>query len=383
MVQARLVAHAMKLGINGFGRIGRLVFRSLWDRPGHRSAAAAGFELVHVNDPAGDAHAAAHLLSFDSVHGRWSPAVPANTDPPDTSDGPGTSHLAQTSLVSGSNGGLVVGTTPVGYSQEKDPTAVPWREAGVEMVIDCSGRFKTPETLQPYFDQVGLKRVVVACPVKGEIAGAEALNIVFGINHHLYDPERHRLITAASCTTNCLAPVVKVLHDSFGIEHGSITTLHDVTNTQRLVDGFHSDLRRARSAGQSLIPTTTGSARAIGLIFPELAGRLNGHAVRVPLLNASLTDAVFELKRRVTVEEVNRAFETAASGPLQGILGYETRPLVSVDYLNDPRSAVVDGLSTMVVNGSQLKVYAWYDNEWGYSSRLADLVCHVALREAH
>jgi glyceraldehyde 3-phosphate dehydrogenase len=343
----------MNIGINGFGRIGRLVFRALWGRP--------GIELVHVNDPAGDARAAAHLLAFDSVHGRWQQDVQAKTD------------------LSATSQGFVVGTTPVSYSQEKDPTAVPWRQAGVEMVLECSGKFKTPHTLQPYFDQLGLKRVLVACPVKGEIAGAEALNIVFGINHHRYDPDQHRLVTAASCTTNCLAPVVKVVHESFGIVHGSITTLHDVTNTQVVVDGFKSDWRRARSAGQSLIPTTTGSAKAIGMIFPELAGKLNGHAVRVPLLNGSLTDAVFELKRSVTVEEVNRAFEAAANGPLQGILGYETRPLVSVDYVNDSRSAIVDGLSTMVVNGTQLKVYAWYDNEWGYSSRMADLVSHVAL----
>jgi glyceraldehyde 3-phosphate dehydrogenase len=340
----------MKIGINGFGRIGRLVFRALWGRP--------GIELVHVNDPAGDAHAAAHLLAFDSVHGRWHQAVQATTD------------------------GFSVATTALSYSQEKDPTAVPWRQAGVEMVLECSGKFKTPQTLQPYFDQVGLKHVVVACPVKGEIAGAEALNIVFGINHHLYDPSVHRLTTAASCTTNCLAPVVKVVHESFGIEHGSITTLHDGTNTQVVVDAFKSDLRRARSCSQSLIPTTTGSAKAIGMIFPELQGKLNGHAVRVPLLNASLTDAVFELKRSVTVEEVNRAFEEAANGPLRDILGYETRPLVSVDYVNDSRSAIVDGLSTMVVNGTQLKVYAWYDNEWGYSSRMADLVCHIALLNA-
>ena len=337
----------MKIGINGFGRIGRLVFRALWGRP--------GIELVHVNDAAGDAHTAAHLLAFDSVHGRWQQAIQGNTR------------------------GFFVGSQPVSYTQEKDPTAVPWREAGVELVLECSGKFKTPETLQPYFDQVGLKRVVVACPVKGEIAGAEALNIVFGINHHLYDPSRHRLITAASCTTNCLAPVVKVVHENFGIRHGSITTLHDVTNTQVVVDAFKSDLRRSRSCLQSLIPTTTGSAKAIGMIFPELQGKLNGHAVRVPLLNASLTDAVFELERSVTVEEVNGAFEAAAHGPLNSILGYETRPLVSVDYVNDDRSAIVDGLSTMVVNGTQLKVYAWYDNEWGYSSRMADLVSHVAL----
>jgi glyceraldehyde 3-phosphate dehydrogenase len=336
----------MKIGINGFGRIGRLVFRALWGRP--------GVELVHVNDAAGDAHTAAHLLTFDSVHGRWQQDVQDNAD------------------------GFSVGNQPVSYSQEKDPTAVPWREAGVELVLECSGKIKTPETLQPYFDQVGLKRVVVACPVKGEIAGAEALNIVFGINHHLYDPSRHRLITAASCTTNCLAPMVKVVHESFGIRHGSITTLHDVTNTQVVIDSFKSDLRRSRSCLQSLIPTTTGSAKAIGMIFPELQGKLNGHAVRVPLLNASLTDAVFELERSVTVEEVNGAFEAAANGPLHGILGYETRPLVSVDYLNDSRSSIIDALSTMVVNGTQLKVFAWYDNEWGYSCRMADLACHVA-----
>ena len=337
----------MKIGINGFGRIGRLVFRALWGRP--------GIELVHVNDCGGDAQTAAHLLAFDSVHGRWQQAVQGNTR------------------------GFFVGSQAVSYTRESNPTSVPWREAGVEMVLECSGKFKTPETLQPYFDQVGLKRVVVACPVKGEIAGAEALNVVFGINHQLYDPGRHRLLTAASCTTNCLAPVVKVIHESFGIKHGSITTLHDVTNTQVVVDGFKSDLRRARSCMQSLIPTTTGSAKAIGMIFPELQGKLNGHAVRVPLLNASLTDAVFELMREVTVEEVNNAFEVAANGALRGILGYETRPLVSVDYVNDDRSAIVDAASTMVVNGTQLKVYAWYDNEWGYSSRMADLVSHVAL----
>jgi glyceraldehyde 3-phosphate dehydrogenase len=336
----------MKIGINGFGRIGRLVFRALWGRP--------EIELAHINDPGGDAAAAAHLLEFDSVHGRWPQAVEAG----------GT--------------GFLVGNQPVSYSQQKDPTAVPWLEAGVDLVLECSGKFKTPETLEPYFSAAGLKRVIVACPVKGMIAGEEALNLVFGINHHLYEPERHRLLTAASCTTNCLAPVVQVVQENFGIRHGSITTLHDVTGTQVVVDGFKSDLRRARSCLQSLIPTSTGSARAIGLIFPELQGKLNGHAIRVPLLNASLTDAVFELEQEVSAEQVNAAFAAAASGPLQGILGYETRPLVSADYLNDSRSAIVDGLSTLVVNGTQLKVYAWYDNEWGYSCRMADLACHVA-----
>jgi len=336
----------MRIGINGFGRIGRLVFRALWGRP--------GIELVHINDCGGDAATAAHLLAFDSVHGRWSEDVQA------------------------SDQGFRVNERPLSFTSESDPTAVPWREAGVELVLECSGKFKTPATLQPYFDAAGLPKVLVACPVKGQVAGEEALNIVYGINHQLYDPSRHHLVTAASCTTNCLAPVVKVVHESFGIKHGSITTLHDVTNTQVVVDGFKSDLRRARSCLHSLIPTTTGSAKAIGLIFPELQGKLDGHAVRVPLLNASLTDAVFELERATSIQEVNAAFEAAAIGPLKGILGYESRPLVSVDYVNDNRSAVIDGPSTLVTGGFQLKVYAWYDNEWGYSSRMADLACHIA-----
>ena len=339
----------MKVGINGFGRIGRLVFRALWNRP--------GVELVHVNEIAGDAAAAAHLLCFDSVHGRWTESVEVEGD------------------------GFRVGRSPVGWSRHRDPVAVPWADAGVEMVLECTGRIKSPTALQPYFDQAGLSRVLVACPVAGVVAGEEALNLVYGINHHRYDPLRHRLVTAASCTTNCLAPLVKVVQERFGIRHGSITTLHDITNTQVPIDAFKADLRRARSGLQSLIPTSTGSARAIGLIFPELQGRLNGHAVRVPLLNASLTDAVFELERQVTAEEANGAFAAAAGGDLEGILGYEERPLVSVDYVNDPRSSIVDGLSTMVVNGTQLKVYAWYDNEWGYSCRMADLACHIAVSE--
>ena len=335
----------MKVGVNGFGRIGRLVFRALWGRP--------GIELVHVNDKAGDAATAAHLLSFDSVHGRWNRDVVAADD---------------SFSIEGSR---------IGWSQTNDPVAVPWDQAGVELVLECSGQIKTPETLQPYFDQTAIKRVIVACPVKGSVAGADALNIVYGINHHLYEPATHRLITAASCTTNCLAPVVKVVHESFGIEHGMITTIHDITNTQVPIDAFKSDLRRARSGLASLIPTTTGSAKAIGMIFPELLGKLNGHAVRVPLLNGSLTDAVFELKQSVTAEAVNAAFEAASEGPLKGILGYEERPLVSCDYTNDNRSSIIDALSTMVIDGTQLKVFAWYDNEWGYSCRMADLTCHV------
>ena len=339
----------MRIGINGFGRIGRLVLRALWGR--------SGIEIVHVNDCAGDAVAAAHLLQFDSVHGRWQHEVR-----PDSM-------------------GFLVEDKPVRYSSESDPTNASWSDSGVEMLLECSGKFKTSESLQLFLDVLKLKRILVACPVKGSVGDVEILNIVYGINHQLYDPNLHKVVTAASCTTNCLAPIVKVVHNSFGIKHGSITTLHDVTNTQVVVDGFHNDLRRARSCIQSVIPTTTGSAKAIGLIFPELEGKLNGHAVRIPLLYASLTDAVFELEKKVSIEDVNGAFEAAANGELHGILGYETRPLVSVDYVNDSRSTIVDALSTMVINGTQIKVYAWYDNEWGYSSRMADLACHVARLE--
>ena len=339
----------MRIGINGFGRIGRLVFRALWGRP--------GIDIVHVNDCAGDAAAAAHLLHFDSVHGRWQHEVRPHAK------------------------GFLVGDQEVRFSSESDPTKAGWSDSGVEMLLECSGKFKSSELLQSFLNILNLKRILVACPVKGSVDNVEILNIVYGINHQLYDPSRNRVVTAASCTTNCLAPIVQVIHNSFGIKHGSITTLHDVTNTQVVVDGFHNDLRRARSCLQSVIPTTTGSAKAIGLIFPELEGKLNGHAVRIPLLNASLTDAVFELEKEVCVEDVNGAFEAAANGDLHGILGYETRPLVSVDYVNDNRSTIVDALSTMVINGTQVKIYAWYDNEWGYSSRMADLACHVVSLE--
>jgi len=334
----------MRIGINGFGRIGRLVCRALWGRP--------GIEIVQINDNQATAESAAHLLCFDSVHGRWDRQAEA---------------LSETEL-------LIDGRR-LNFSRNGTPAEVTWSAAGVEMVLECSGRFKTTEALEPYFSQGGIQRVVVGCPVK------DALNIVYGINHDLYDPNQHRLVTAASCTTNCLAPIVKVVHEQFGIRHGSITTLHDVTNTQVVVDAFKSDLRRSRSCLQSLIPTTTGSAKAIAMIFPELEGKLNGHAVRIPLLNASLTDAVFELERPTSAEAVNQAFEQAAQGALKGILGYESRPLVSIDYVNDNRSVVIDALSTMVVDGTQLKVYGWYDNEWGYSSRMADLVSHLVQLE--
>ncbi len=260
----------------------------------------------------------------------------------------------------------------LGYSRAADPGAVPWGEAGVDIVLECSGKFRTAEALEPYFEQ-GVRKVVVAAPVK-----EGALNVVVGVNDDRYEPDRHDILTAASCTTNCLAPVVKVIHEGIGIRHGAITTLHDLTNTQTIVDAPHKDLRRARAASLSLIPTTTGSATAIGLIFPELQGRLNGLAVRVPLLNASLTDCVFEVERPTDAEEVNGLLEAAAAGPLAGILGYEERPLVSVDYRDDPRSGVVDALSTMVVDETQVKVLAWYDNEWGYANRLVELARTVA-----
>jgi glyceraldehyde 3-phosphate dehydrogenase len=329
-----------RVGINGFGRIGRLALRAAWGRP--------ELAFAHINELHGDTETAAHLLSFDSVHGRWSEDV------------------------RGDGSLLHVQGSAIGYSQAAEPAEVPWGELGVEVVLECSGKFRTVDALEAYFEQ-GVRKVIVAAPVKGE-----ALNIVVGVNDDLYDPGRHRLLTAASCTTNCLAPVVKVIHEAIGIEHGQITTLHDMTNTQTVVDAPHKDLRRARAASVSLIPTTTGSATAIGLIFPELEGKLNGLAVRVPLLNASLTDCVFELARETTVAEVNGLLEAAAAGPLAGILGYERRPLVSVDFKDDPRSAIVDGPSTIVTDGTQVKVLAWYDNEWGYANRLIELAEIVA-----
>ena len=331
-----------KIAINGLGRMGKLVLRRLVDM-GH-----AG-RIVLLNDPVGTPADHALLLEFDSIHRRW--PVPIGRD--DT--------------------GLIVDGQPMRLTGVKRIEDLPLAEMGADLVIDCTGIFKTAEKVAPYY-AAGVKKVVVSAPVKED----GALNIVYGVNHDLYDPAQHHLITAASCTTNCLAPVVKVIHEAIGISHGSITTIHDVTNTQTMVDRPAKDLRRARSALANLIPTTTGSATAITLIYPDLAGRLNGHAVRVPLLNASLTDCVFELKRAVTVEEVNGLFKAAAEGPLAGILGYEDRPLVSSDYTDDPRSAIIDAQSTMVINGTQLKVYAWYDNEWGYCCRLADVALMVA-----
>ena len=323
--------------LNGLGRVGKLALRPLLER---------GAEIAWINDAAGDPAMHAHLLEFDTVHGRWDAAFAADDD------------------------SVTIDGTRLPFVGTGDPAALPLE--GVDVVIDCTGVFKSAAALAPYF-AAGVKTVVVSAPVKD----AEAVNIVHGVNDAAYDPARHRIVTAASCTTNCLAPVVKVIHEALGIRHGAITTIHDVTNTQTIVDRPAKDLRRARSALNSLIPTSTGSATAIAAIFPELEGRLNGHAVRVPLLNASLTDCVFEVMRATTAEEVNALLRDAAEGPLAGVLGYEDRPLVSADYVNDTRSAIVDGPSTMVVNGTQVKLYAWYDNEMGYAHRLVDVALMV------
>lgn len=325
----------MKVGINGFGRIGRLALRAAYNW--------SDIEFVQINDPAGNAETLAHLLNFDSVHGRWEHEAVQHS------------------------GSIMIANQHIRVTQNQSIQETDWSDCDV--VIEASGKMKTQVLLNAYLDQ-GVKRVVVSAPVKEE----GVLNIVIGVNDHLYDPALHKIVTAASCTTNCLAPVVKVIHESLGIKHGSMTTIHDITNTQTILDAPHKDLRRARACGMSLIPTTTGSATAITHIFPELIGKLNGHAVRVPLANASLTDCVFEVKQATTAEEINSLFKIASESTLSGILGYEERPLVSIDYRTDPRSVIIDALSTMVINETQVKIYAWYDNEWGYANRTAEIV---------
>ena len=328
----------IKAGINGFGRIGRLALRAAWEWP--------EFEFVAINDPGADAETLAHLLNFDSVHGRWNHEAVADGD------------------------SIVIDGHRIRVTDNRAIADTDW--SGCDLVIEASGKMKKVEVLQGYLDQ-GVKRVVVSAPVKEK----GARNLVMGVNDHLFDPATDRIVTAASCTTNCLAPVVKVIHEKLGIRHGSITTIHSLTNTQTILDAPHKDLRRARACGSSLIPTTTGSATAIIEIFPELKGRLDGHAVRVPLTNASLTDCVFEVETATDRDSVNSLLKAAAEGDLKGILGYEERPLVSIDYKTDPRSSIIDAMSTMVVNGTQVKIYAWYDNEWGYANRTAELARKV------
>jgi len=325
----------VRVAINGFGRMGKLGLRVGWG--------CDEMEFIHINEISGDAVCQAHLLEFDSIHGRW----PHDIDSRDNK--------------------IVVDGKEIRYFSFSSPAEIDWEAMGSDLVLECSGKFKTKEKLQTYFEQ-GVKKVLVSAPVPDP-----ALNVVYGINEHLYDPDSHHIVTAASCTTNCLAPVIKVMHENLGIVHGAMTTIHDITNTQTIIDKGHKDLRRARACGESLIPTSTGSAKAITKIFPELTGKLNGIAVRVPLLNASLTDFVFESKRETSVEEVNALFKKAAEGPLKGILGYEERPLVSVDSRTDPRTSIVDAPSTMAIDGTQVKILAWYDNEWGYVNRMIEL----------
>ncbi|MBQ0721165.1 MAG: ArsJ-associated glyceraldehyde-3-phosphate dehydrogenase [Gammaproteobacteria bacterium] len=329
----------IKIGINGFGRMGRLALRAAWDWP--------ELEFVHINEPAGDIASAAHLLKYDSVHRTWPHEVSVDGDK------------------------IVIDGKAISYSQNSELEASPWAESSVDVLLECSGKFKAQQALAPCFD-IGIKKVVVSAPIKDG-----TLNIVMGVNDHLYRADTHHVVTAASCTTNCLAPVVDVIQKKLGIKHGSFTTIHDITNTQSILDEYHSDLRRARASGLSLIPTTTGSATAIAEIFPELEGRLNGIAVRVPLANASLTDCVFEVARPTSVEFVNKALQEAANGRLAGILGYEERPLVSVDYTDDTRSSIIDAPSTMVINKTQVKILAWYDNEIGYVNRMMELALKV------
>lgn len=336
-------AGTMRVGINGLGRMGRLALRAAWGWP--------ELEFVRVNDPGGDAATFAHLLNFDSVHGRWQHQADADGD------------------------ALVIERKRLAFSAHTDIAATDWSDC--DLVIEASGRFRTTALLQPYLEQ-GVKRVVVTAPVKEPAV----LNVVMGVNDHLYDSARYPIVTAASCTTNCLAPMVKVLHEAIGIKHGAFTTIHDITNTQSILDQPHKDLRRARACGMSLIPTTTGSATAIMEIYPELKGRLDGHAVRVPLANASITDVQFELQRETSIAEVNGLFQQAAAGALAGIFGYDERPLVSIDYRSDPRSGVLDGSFTRVVNGTLVKLYAWYDNEMGYANRTVELARKLVLAEA-
>jgi glyceraldehyde 3-phosphate dehydrogenase len=334
----------VKCAVNGFGRIGRLVFRYAWEDP--------TLDVVHVNDVC-SCESAAYLIKYDSVHGTWDKEIEVLED----------------------GSGFTVDGKKVTFSSERDFQKVDWAGMGIELMMECTGKFLKVAELQPYFDNCGIKQVVVSAPVKEE----GALNVVLGANHQLLSKDT-KLVTNASCTTNCLAPVVKVIKEKFGIVHGCITTIHDVTGTQTIVDMPNtkkSDLRRARSGMVNLCPTSTGSATAIVEIYPELKGKLNGLAVRVPLLNGSITDCVFEVKRPVTKEEVNAALKEASeSGPLKGILGYETKPLVSADYTNDTRSSIIDALSTQVIDGTMVKIYAWYDTESGYSKRMAEL-CNI------
>jgi glyceraldehyde 3-phosphate dehydrogenase len=345
----------MKVGINGMGRIGRLALRAAMgaaERPQDDPRAANRLEVVHLNEIKGGAAAAAHLLQFDSVQGRWRADIAAEGDQ-----------------------ALRIGEHRLGFTSHAAPAEIAWGDLGVDLVLECTGRFLTPETLQGHLDR-GAKRVIVAAPVKV----GDVLNVVVGVNHHRYDPARHRIVTAASCTTNCLAPLAKVFNDTFGIERGLMTTVHAYTADQNLQDGPHSDLRRARAAGINIVPTSTGAAKAIGLVLPELKGKLDGFALRVPIPTGSITDLTVQASRPVTLDEVKEAYRAAAaSGPLVGILKYTEDEIVSADIVSDPHSSIFDAGLLRVID-DQVKLSSWYDNEWGYSNRLVDLTEYVAER---
>ena len=330
---------SIKVGINGFGRIGRNAFRAALGNP--------EIEIVAVNDLT-DAATLAHLLKYDSIHGILAAEVKAEKD---------------TILVNGK---------PIKVLAEKDPAALPWGALGVQVVVESTGRFTDADKAAAHI-KAGAKKVIISAPAKGE-----DITIVMGVNENKYDPAKHAILSNASCTTNCLAPMAKVVHESFGIKHGMMTTVHSYTNDQQILDLPHKDLRRARAAAMSIIPTTTGAAKAVALVLPELKGKLNGFALRVPTPNVSITDLVAEMEKPVTADEVNAALKAAANGPLKGILSFCEDPLVSKDFNGNSSSCIIDGLSTMVVDGTQLKVIGWYDNEWGYSNRVIDLIAFIA-----
>ena len=324
----------VNLAINGIGRIGKLVLKLLISK---------NFNVKYLNELNGNTNSLIHSIEFDSIHGKWQANIEEGKD--------------EIKI----DGKSIKAT----FVENINDLSLD----DVDIMIDCTGVHKSSSKLQKYFDK-GVKKVIVSAPINED----NIVNIAYGVNHNIYKPKEHNIITGASCTTNCIAPIIKVLHENIGINHGSITTIHNLTNSQTLVDIPHNDLRRGRSAINNLIPTTTGSAKAISLIYPELKGRLNGHAVRVPILNSSLTDCVFEMKSSTNKDQINNLLKSASENELKNILGYEERPLVSTDFINDPRSSVIDSLSTMVVNDTQVKIYAWYDNEWGYANRLVDIV---------
>jgi glyceraldehyde 3-phosphate dehydrogenase len=330
-----------RVGINGFGRIGRQSLKAMLDYYPRE------LEVVAVNDLT-DTKTNAHLLKYDSTYGRFPGEVEATAD------------------------ALIVNGHNVKVLSQRDPAQIPWGDLGVEIVIESTGLFTDAEKAAAHL-RGGAKKVIISAPAKGE-----DVTIVLGVNDNMYDPARHHIISNASCTTNCLAPAVKVINDAFGIEKGLMNTIHAYTNDQRILDQVHKDLRRARSAGINIIPTTTGAARALALVIPELKGRFDGMSLRVPVVTVSVVDFVATVRKETTRDAVNEAFKQAAAGSLKGILDYTDEPLVSMDFRGDPHSAIIDGLSTMVTGGNMLKVIAWYDNEWGYSCRVADLTQFIA-----